>query len=51
LIEAARAGQDLTPAQARHVRVVEYQVPDRDGDGKGELIALDDLFQGVGQWS
>ncbi len=40
LIEAARAGQDLTPAQARHVRVVEYQVPDRDGDGKGELIAL-----------
>jgi hypothetical protein len=40
LIEAARAGQDLTPAQARHVRVVEYQVPDRNGDGKGELIAL-----------
>jgi hypothetical protein len=40
LSEAARAGQDLTPAQARHVRVVEYQVPDRDGDGKGELIAL-----------
>lgn len=40
LIEAARAGQDLTPAQARHVRVVEYQVLDRDGDGKGELIAL-----------
>lgn len=22
------------------VRVIEYQVPDRDGDGKGELIAL-----------
>jgi len=40
LIEAARAGQDLDPAQARYVRVVEYQVPDRDGDGKGELIAL-----------
>jgi hypothetical protein len=40
LIEAARAGQDLDPAQARHVRVVEYRVPDRDGDGKGELIAL-----------
>lgn len=40
LIEAARAGQDLDPAQARYLRVVEYQVPDRDGDGKGELIAL-----------
>jgi len=40
LIEAAGAGQDLDPAQARHVRVVEYRVPDRDGDGKGELIAL-----------
>ncbi len=40
LIEAARAGQDLDPSQARYVRVVEYQVPDRDGDGKGELIAL-----------
>jgi Insertion element 4 transposase N-terminal/Transposase DDE domain len=40
LIEAARAGQDLDPTQARYVRVIEYQVPDRDGDGKGELIAL-----------
>jgi hypothetical protein len=38
--EAARAGQDLDPQQARYVRVVEYEVPDRDGDGKGELIAL-----------
>jgi hypothetical protein len=40
LIEAARAGQDLDEDQARHVRVVEYEVPDRDGDGKGEVIAL-----------
>jgi hypothetical protein len=40
LIEAARAGEDLDPARARHARVVEYEVPDRDGDGKGELIAL-----------
>ena len=40
LIEAARAGLVLDPAQARYVRVVEYEVPDRDGDGKGELIAL-----------
>jgi hypothetical protein len=40
LIDAARAGQDLDEDQARRVRVVEYQVPDRDGDGKGEIICL-----------
>jgi hypothetical protein len=40
LIEAARAGQDLDEDQARYVRVIEYEVPGRDGDGKGELIAL-----------
>jgi Transposase DDE domain len=40
LIEAARAGDDLDEDRARHVRVIEYEVPDRDGDGKGELIAL-----------
>jgi hypothetical protein len=40
LIEAARAGQDLDEDKARRVRVAEYEVPDRDGDGKGELIAL-----------
>jgi len=40
LIEAARAGEDLDPGKARCVRVIEYEVPDREGDGKGELIAL-----------
>ncbi len=40
LIEAARRGEGLDPAQARYVRVVEYTVPDRDGDGKHELICL-----------
>ena len=40
LIEAARAGADLDPGRAVPVRVIEYDVPDRDGDGKGELIAL-----------
>jgi hypothetical protein len=40
LLAAARAGQDLDQDQARCVRVIEYQVPDRDGDGKGEVIAL-----------
>ena len=40
ILDAARAGQDLDPARARYVRVVEYEVPDRDGDGKDEIIAL-----------
>ena len=40
LIEAARAGEELDEEKARHVRVAEYEVPDRDGDEKDELIAL-----------
>jgi len=40
LIAAARAGEHLDPAQAARVRVIEYEIPDRDGDGSGELIAL-----------
>jgi hypothetical protein len=38
LIAAARAGEHLDPGQAMRVRVIEYDIPDRDGDG--ELIAL-----------
>src|SRR5271156_721535 len=40
LVEAARRGEDLDEDKARPVRVIEYEVPDRGGDGKGELIAL-----------
>jgi DDE family transposase len=40
ILKAARAGADLDEGQARYVQVIEYQVPDRDGDGTGELIAL-----------
>jgi len=40
LLDAARAGEDLDEDQARYVRVIEYEVPDGDGDGKGEVIAL-----------
>jgi hypothetical protein len=40
LIAAARAGEHLGSAQAMRVRVIEYEIPDRDGDGSGELIAL-----------
>jgi hypothetical protein len=38
LIGAARRGEDLDEDKARHIRVVEYEVPDREG--KDELIAL-----------
>jgi hypothetical protein len=31
---------ELDPSEAHLVRVVEYDVPDRDGDGTGELIVL-----------
>jgi hypothetical protein len=40
ILEAARAGADLTGEPAHLVRVVEYDVPDREGNGSGELIAL-----------
>ncbi len=40
MIEAARRGDDLDKNKARHIRVIEYEVPDSDGDGKGELIVL-----------
>jgi Insertion element 4 transposase N-terminal len=40
IVAAARAGHDLDPEQAHLVRVIEYDVPDRDGNGTGELIVL-----------
>lgn len=40
IVDAARAGEDLDPRRARYARVVEYEVPDRAGAGKDELIAL-----------
>jgi hypothetical protein len=40
ILEAARAGEDLDPQKARYIRVIEYEVPDREGDGKDEIIAL-----------
>lgn len=40
LIDETRAGIEPGHDQARIVRVIEYQVPDRDGDGTGELICL-----------
>jgi hypothetical protein len=40
VIAAARAGQDFDPADGHLVRVIEYDVPDRVGNGTGELIVL-----------
>jgi Insertion element 4 transposase N-terminal len=40
LLEAAARGDPLQEDQARYVRVVEYEVPDREGDGTDALIAL-----------
>jgi hypothetical protein len=40
LLGAARGGEDLDQDQARYIRVTGYEVPDRDGDGKREVIAL-----------
>jgi hypothetical protein len=40
LTAAARRGEDLDPDRARYARVIEYEVPDRDGNGKGERIIL-----------
>jgi hypothetical protein len=40
LITAARDGGDLDEDLARPVRVIEYEVPDREGDGTDELIVL-----------
>jgi len=40
LIDAVRAGQAVHPAQALVVRVIEYEVPDREGNGKQEIIRL-----------
>jgi hypothetical protein len=40
LLAAAGRGEDLDQDQARYVRVIEYQVPDRDGNGTGERIIL-----------
>jgi hypothetical protein len=40
IIAAARDGADLADEPAHLVRVIEYDVPDRDGSGTGELIVL-----------
>jgi Insertion element 4 transposase N-terminal len=40
LIEQVRRGQEIPPDLAIPVRVVEYEIPDREGNGTGELICL-----------
>ena len=40
LLAAAGRGQDLPGDRARYVRVLEYQVSDRDGNGQDERVIL-----------
>jgi hypothetical protein len=40
VIAAAQTGEELDPADGHLVRVIEYDVPDRVGNGTGELIVL-----------
>ena len=40
ILATAREGGDLDPDRAHLVRVIEYDVPDREGNGTGELIVL-----------
>ena len=40
IIAAARDGADLAEEPAHLVRVIEYDVPDREGNGTGELVVL-----------
>jgi hypothetical protein len=40
ILTAAREGADLADEPAHLVRVIEYDIPDREGNGTGELIVL-----------
>ena len=40
LLQRARAGEQLPEDAAIAVRVLEYEIPDRNGNGTGELICL-----------
>lgn len=40
IIDTARTGGDLEPGTAHLVRVIEYNVIDREGNGTGEVIVL-----------
>jgi Insertion element 4 transposase N-terminal len=40
LIAAARRDEALDPALARYIRVIEYEIPDRTGNGKGDVVTL-----------
>jgi len=40
VIAAARRDEALDPALARYIRVIEYEIPDRTGNGKGDVVTL-----------
>lgn len=49
VIGAASRGEDLDPALARYVRVIEYEIPDRSGNGKNEVVTLITTITSPGQ--
>ena len=40
LLHAAGEGAEIDPGEAHLVRVVEYEIPDREGSGTGEIICV-----------
>jgi hypothetical protein len=48
LTGAAHAGKDLDAGKARYVRVIEYQVPGRDGDGRADRAGHHDHRSAAG---
>ena len=40
LIQQAKTGTDIDPAEAHRVRVAEYDIPDREGNGTNEIICV-----------
>jgi hypothetical protein len=49
VLRAAARGEDLDPDLARYVRVIEYEVPDRPGNGKAERFVLVTTITDPGQ--
>ena len=46
--EATRRGEDLVPDRARPVRVVDYEIPDRDDDARHEQHGTNLEFRRAG---
>jgi hypothetical protein len=49
VIAAASRSEALDPALARYVRVIDYEIPDRTGNGKGDVVTLITTITSPGQ--